>query len=542
MANLRVESNSDSSKNDGGFKEALHGNGLSIRLPQSTTMSIEETENATFPLHKPASRVVETSTAAVSSDSLDDVTRAAITLASSLRQGGPAAAAMHYSCSSRQGCTNRESLNRVKDSLHRYNESLLTNQQVRKSSNMLSSASQSYSSRSSGSLSQRLGIVSSSSSRMTTSSRHSAMFALHQQELIPLAGGHNATFNFAPATRNVTTIIGRSNNTGADNTNISYLQGSQVSLSAQSSSSGSLQRMAKHAPPSGFKKVASMQPSASSPCVKFMLQQHRDQHQNRKQPSGSSSSLSYLLTRSKLSSNSLNSNGGRSSDGSTISSRGSSSAKKSLHKKKSSKSSSASSKYMLQKLEQREVTKNPLTVYSDILEADGFEVAFRASLSLEHYFLHPTMEQMASYDHDIIAALRSQDIPLLRKMRSEQGRSLQCCNSFGESLIHMSCRRGFTEVTTFLIKEAGVSLRVIDDCGRTPLHDACWTAEPNLTLVELLIREEPDLLLMSDKRGHTPLQYLRREHWPVWGQFLLAKRDLLAPKLFGSKKSTSSVC
>jgi len=48
------------------------------------------------------------------------------------------------------------------------------------------------------------------------------------------------------------------------------------------------------------------------------------------------------------------------------------------------------------------------------------------------------------------------------------------------------------------------------DCGRTALHDACWTSEPNEELVEFLIQKCPELLLlMSDQ----PFEYVRREHW-----------------------------
>lgn len=150
------------------------------------------------------------------------------------------------------------------------------------------------------------------------------------------------------------------------------------------------------------------------------------------------------------------------------------------------------------------------------------------------------MEDIESYDDDIISAIKTQDIMLLRKMHVK-GRSLQCCNSFGESLIHLACQLGLTDVTTFLVKEAGVSVRAIDDNGRTPLHDACWTPEPNPDLVELLIREEPDLLLMTDKKGHAPLQYLRTEDWGLWVKFLASRHDMLLPKYFAMKKFASSI-
>ena len=46
----------------------------------------------------------------------------------------------------------------------------------------------------------------------------------------------------------------------------------------------------------------------------------------------------------------------------------------------------------------------------------------------------------------------------------------------------------------------------------------------------MLIEREPDFLMLCDKRGHTPLAYVRREKWPVWRQFLSENRDLFTPK------------
>ena len=146
------------------------------------------------------------------------------------------------------------------------------------------------------------------------------------------------------------------------------------------------------------------------------------------------------------------------------------------------------------------------------------------SLSVDNFFIQHTEEQIKSYDVQVIQAMRSQDIDQLRNMH-KAGRQLQCANKFGESLIHMACRRGFVDVVRFLVDEAGVSVRVRDDFGRTALHDACWTSEPNEELVEYLIRQCPELLLMSDKRGSAPFEYVRREHWGRWQRFLAQKEN-----------------
>jgi len=140
------------------------------------------------------------------------------------------------------------------------------------------------------------------------------------------------------------------------------------------------------------------------------------------------------------------------------------------------------------------------------------------SLQMYNDFEDWTMEQKQAYDKDAIAAIRAQDIDTLRKWMNE-GRVLQAANAFGESLLHMACRRGFLDVVVFLVEEAGHNLWIRDDAGRTPLHDACWTASPEPELVKFILDKDPDMLLVSDKRGHTPLDYARKDHWQTWVDF-----------------------
>lgn len=135
------------------------------------------------------------------------------------------------------------------------------------------------------------------------------------------------------------------------------------------------------------------------------------------------------------------------------------------------------------------------------------------------FFLKHTQAQLDAYDHDVTAAVRNGNLERLRELH-KAGRTLQCSNRFGESLIHIACRRGLLDIVRFLTKEANVTLNVRDDYGRTPLHDACWTATPNTELFEFIMKESPDLLFFSDQRGHSPLQYVRRDHWPIWMSFL----------------------
>jgi hypothetical protein len=174
---------------------------------------------------------------------------------------------------------------------------------------------------------------------------------------------------------------------------------------------------------------------------------------------------------------------------------------------------------------------HPHHLLTNILKEKGCSARVRKASSLKDFFLEITDEGIAAFDQDVARAVREKNIPFLRD-RKNNGKTLQCSNRFGESLIHMACRRGFTEVVRFFIKEGEVSLRVKDDFGRTPLHDACWSPEPNFELMELLISHDPDLLMIEDVRGHSPFSYARKHHWGSWKKFLLEKRDIIELKSF----------
>jgi len=172
---------------------------------------------------------------------------------------------------------------------------------------------------------------------------------------------------------------------------------------------------------------------------------------------------------------------------------------------------------------------NPETYLREILQrTTGTCFKNYSALELDNFFIEMTQSNIDAYDEVILSAVRRHDIDSIRQMFAN-GKNIQCCNRFGESVVHMACRRGALEIVQFMIEEAGVSLRVTDDYGRTPLYDACWTQEPNTNLVKMIIMNCPDLLLIADKRGFTPLSYARRNDWGIWCEFLYENREILAP-------------
>lgn len=146
------------------------------------------------------------------------------------------------------------------------------------------------------------------------------------------------------------------------------------------------------------------------------------------------------------------------------------------------------------------------------------------------FFYQPKPEDIQAYEGDLLRAVRDDDVPQLRHYLHE-GRNLHCCNRFGEFLLHLAARKRLDRVVQFLIKEAKAPVNVVDDFGRTVLHDACWTAEPCFATVDLILQECPDLLLITDKRGHTPLFYARQEHWSLWMEHLDGLGSSILPRV-----------
>jgi hypothetical protein len=179
---------------------------------------------------------------------------------------------------------------------------------------------------------------------------------------------------------------------------------------------------------------------------------------------------------------------------------------------------------------------SPTDFIAAAFRANGCDAGIQLSTS-SHLFHNPTEDEIAAYSQDVIKAVRERDIPQLREFL-KAGRSLQCCNRFGESLMHMACRRGFNDVVHFLVLEANCTLYVRDDYGRTAMHDAAWSPLPNFDLMQFLIEQTPELLLQSDVRGHTPFSYVRKEHWEEWIAFLQKFRGKLCLPLSNKPLTT----
>jgi len=135
--------------------------------------------------------------------------------------------------------------------------------------------------------------------------------------------------------------------------------------------------------------------------------------------------------------------------------------------------------------------------FSHVMKARGWESDLRMypvkkrsliescdSDRLGHYVLEPSPKRVKDYSSALVQAVGSANMEQL-KLFCENGKSMDACNAHGESIIHISCRRGHLNVLMFLIENGG-SAFVLDDFGRSPMHDACWCCnfeESSLQLV-----------------------------------------------------------
>lgn len=140
-------------------------------------------------------------------------------------------------------------------------------------------------------------------------------------------------------------------------------------------------------------------------------------------------------------------------------------------------------------------------------------------MTISHFICRkPTESQINDYDNEMVRAVRTSDLPTITRMVSE-GRSSLARNKFSESIMHMACRNSSFEVVKFLYENGG-RFDQVDDYGRTPMHDACWRAQPHFELIKYILDIDRDLVRSADARGATPLDYVQREHWDAWKLFI----------------------
>jgi hypothetical protein len=141
----------------------------------------------------------------------------------------------------------------------------------------------------------------------------------------------------------------------------------------------------------------------------------------------------------------------------------------------------------------------------------------------QELFVQPSQQDLNTYDSSVLQAIYMQDIESLRQLG--EGSPLQARDEFGESLLHVACRRCFLKVVKFLVLEANLSLWVCDQSGKTPLHLACQSSSPLVEMVDFILSQDQDLLFVADNDDMTPLDYMPKDTWRMWVKHL-QKQDL----------------
>lgn len=181
-----------------------------------------------------------------------------------------------------------------------------------------------------------------------------------------------------------------------------------------------------------------------------------------------------------------------------------------------------------------EESYNPQNVLRSLLGSETYDQCKPIPYdTIDNFFEVLPADGIAGYDLQTVQALRSENIDELRSMQNA-GKTFQCGNKFGETLLHAASRRRSSAVVKFLLHECNISPKVCCDYGRNPLHDACWTYPTNFDVVTMILDICPDLLYITDRRGFTPFSYVRKELWKEWAAYLRERgtERLLPNELF----------
>merc|ERR1712232_878339 len=82
----------------------------------------------------------------------------------------------------------------------------------------------------------------------------------------------------------------------------------------------------------------------------------------------------------------------------------------------------------------------------------------------------PTPDMVDGYTMELSMACREGDLETIQRLHQQEGASLDCCNRFGQHVLHLACLRGHYDVVRYLMKDAEVDVTIVDDQQRTPLH------------------------------------------------------------------------
>lgn len=171
--------------------------------------------------------------------------------------------------------------------------------------------------------------------------------------------------------------------------------------------------------------------------------------------------------------------------------------------------------------------ESPQEALERILSLQGFGPFSRITAEEAQYETVPSQLQLASFGTELVKAIHASDTSSLSTLL-ETGLSPNPCNKFRDSIVDLVCKRANADVFRCLV-DHGCDLRVCDGFGRTPLHHCCWASEFCQEIAEIILRMDAIQLSIEDKRGQTPLEYVRPDIAADWIEYLEDNRDVLFP-------------
>ena len=173
----------------------------------------------------------------------------------------------------------------------------------------------------------------------------------------------------------------------------------------------------------------------------------------------------------------------------------------------------------------------------ELLRNRGYSTE-RMTIDRGGYISKPTPLQLASFGKLMVQAVNNSDTETVSKLL-DCGLSPNPCNQFGDSILSLICKRADYNVFAVFL-EHGCDLRVCDSFGRTALHHLAWAGKFSAPLAKAILTCDPHQILMEDKLGKCPMEYVRGSKSEQWIAFWNEHADVIWPPLSGENSTQGS--
>ena len=174
--------------------------------------------------------------------------------------------------------------------------------------------------------------------------------------------------------------------------------------------------------------------------------------------------------------------------------------------------------------------KSPMEFLNVMLRTRGYSQDCFNTLETG-YYRKPSELELASYAAPLVQLAKTTvDLELLKEILS-CGIAPNPSNFHGESLFSEICRCGLEDVAKAMLEIGGPQVaQRSDDAGRTSLHAAFRGQHPSFQMVDLLMTADRHLIHLRDHHGKLPFDYIARDQWGTWTDFLYNRRDRYWPQ------------